>query len=326
MTSNPLFETGRHEVSTSAAKVAKAIGVDATTLFDRHAHGDWGDAPGWLQNDNRNAASLDQCSHTIRSHYRINDQLEFLVVTSRDRTRTKLILSSEFNAREVGIQEGYAAWAATYDFPNPLVRVEEPVVEAILAKLPPLSNAVDVGTGTGRLALMLARKGIAKVTGVDATPEMLSVARQSALKEGLANISFEQAVLGEESLPFDSGSVDLVTSGLMLCHLPNLRFAIVECVRLLRPGGRLLLSDFHPSTASFGWRTDFIDADGFFLLPNTRNTRQDYLDALTDAGCEILEVHDIALGGEPYGDLSEEAMRRRGWPPLCLVILASKPS
>jgi len=77
-------------------------------------------------------------------------------------------------------------------------------------------------------------------------------------------------------------------------------------------------------TSTFGWRTDHITPDGVFLLPNTPNTRADYLDALTEAGCTLLEVHDIALDGTPYGDVSEAAVKAKGMPPLCLVILAQK--
>ncbi len=324
MTASPLFAIGRREVSPAAAEAARAARIDPDTLFDRHERGDWGDAPEWLRRDNGNAALLEAHSHAIHSRYRLDAQREFMVVTARDRSRTRLLLATEFTPREVSVQEGYALWAATYDHLNPLVAVEEPVVEALLVALPPVASALDVGTGTGRLARKLAHRGIADVLGVDATPEMLAVARETAHREGLSNLRFELAALGDAPLPAAADSIDLLTCGLMLCHVPDLRAAIRECVRVVHPGGWLLLTDFHPATSAFGWRTDFISPDGVFLLPNTPNRREDYLNGLTEAGCRLLDVQDIALGSEPYGDVSEVVVKAKGLPPLCLVVLAQK--
>jgi ubiquinone/menaquinone biosynthesis C-methylase UbiE len=324
MGSAPLIEIGRREVTAAAAEAARAAGVPTDTLFDRHERGDWGDAPDWLRADNVRAALVERYSHAIRSHYKLGPECELIAVTARDRTMTRLMLARDLAPREVSVREGYSVWAATYDYVNPLVAVEEPVVDALLATLPPASSAMDVGTGTGRLAIKLARQGVGEVVGVDATPEMLAVARETCRREGLRGVRFELGLLGESPLPAADGSVDLVTCGLMLCHLPDLRAAIAECARVVRPGGRLLLSDFHPATSTFGWRADFINSDAIYLLPTTANTRQDYLDAVTAAGCRILDVRDIALDGSPYGDATPAAVAARGVPPLCLVILAEK--
>ena len=110
----------------------------------------------------------------------------------------------------------------------------------------------------------------------------------------------------------------------VVCHLPYLRDAIAECVRVVRPGGLLLLTDFHPATSAFGWRTDFISTEGIYRLPNPPHTREDYLEGLTGAGCSLLDVQDIAVGGQPYGEVSEARMEAKGWPPLCIIVLAQK--
>ena len=324
MRSTALFSIGRTEVSPAAIEVLSSRNIDPQNLFARHEHGDWGEAPDWLAGSNDNAAAVPTSFHAIRSPYELDDGCEVIVVTSTDRSRTRLMLASEFTAHELSVREGYALWADTYDFPNPLIAVEEPIVEAILSRLPPFDSVVDVGTGTGRLALELTRRGARQVRGFDATPAMLAVARRKAETEGLGGLEFAECRLGDSPLPVASSSVDLVTCGLMLCHLPDLRKAIAECVRVVRPGGWLILSDFHPAAVAFGWRTDVVTPDGVFRLPNCWSTREEYLGSLTDEGCEIVEVHDIGLGGEPYGELSEEAMSLKGLPPLCLVILARK--
>src|SRR5437899_1807808 len=102
---------------------------------------------------------------------------------------------------EVSTQKGYALWAASYDHENnALIAVEEPRVDALVAALP-MTAALDVGTGTGRHALKLARRGVT-VTAIDQSPEMLAVAQQAAFIEGLT-IDFQLASL-DDGLPFES--------------------------------------------------------------------------------------------------------------------------
>lgn len=324
MSMSPLFSPGACEVSAGAARVLAAAGIDPALFFTRHASGDWGEAPNWLRTDNDRAARLERHSHALCSHFTLDGQKELRIVTAPARSRSLLLLAEEYETREVSVRDGYALWAASYENPNPLIAVEEPVVERILAALPRVGAAIDVGTGTGRLARKLARDRAASVLGVDTTPEMLAVARTLAEQEGLHNLQFTQTELGREPLPAASDTFDLLTCGLMLCHLPDLRASVRECVRVVRPGGWLLASDFHPATQRFGWRTDFITPEARLLLPNTPNTRRGYLDAFTEAGCVIAEAHDIALDGAPYGDVSDTAIAAKNLPPLCLVVLARK--
>ncbi|MEZ4660681.1 MAG: class I SAM-dependent methyltransferase [Caldilineaceae bacterium] len=186
-----------------------------------------------------------------------------------------------------------------------------------------MTSAVDVGTGTGRHALRLAKQGI-DVVGVDENPDMLAVAQAKADAANVMNMRFIQAELGKEALPLPSSTFDLLTCTLMLCHLPNLKEAIADCVRVVRPGGYLLLSDFHPDAIAFGWRSAFPTPTTHYYFPTTAHTRQGYLDALTECGCALIDVQDFATDGQPCGDLSEEARMAKGGSPFCLVILAQK--
>ncbi len=87
--------------------------------------------------------------------------------------------------QEVSTQKGYAYWAASYDQENnALIAVEEVYMNSILTQLS-FKQVLDVGTGTGRHALKLARGG-ANVTAIDQSPEMLAVARRKAQDEGLS--------------------------------------------------------------------------------------------------------------------------------------------
>ena len=113
-----------------------------------------------------------------------------------------------------------------------------------LAAPAPGETVLDVGCGTGTLALALkARVGTGAVHGIDASPEMIDVAKEKAAKAG-SDIDFQVALI--EAIPFPDATFDLVTSSLMLHHLPDdlKRTGLDEIRRVLKPGGRFLALDF----------------------------------------------------------------------------------
>lgn len=119
------------------------------------------------------------------------------------------------------------------------------------AFIKPGDNVLDVGCGTGEVTLLAkTRAKDGKVYGIDPAPEMIAVARNKAARKGL-EIDFRVGVI--ESLPFTDASIDVVTSSLMMHHLPDdLKVrGLVEIYRALRPGGHLLIADFMRPTGSF---------------------------------------------------------------------------
>jgi len=100
-------------------------------------------------------------------------------------------------------------------------------------------EALDIGCGTGFLSLELAARGH-RVTGVDFAPAMLALARQKAAARG-ARIRFAKA--DAEALPYAAQSFDLALSRHLLWTLPHPESAIDEWLRVLRPGGRLVVVD-----------------------------------------------------------------------------------
>jgi ubiquinone/menaquinone biosynthesis C-methylase UbiE len=100
-------------------------------------------------------------------------------------------------------------------------------------------QALDLGTGTGSLAIGLAGQGL-EVTGLDIAPELLEVARQRADQTGLeATFVVGQA----EGTGFADSTFDLVTAGQCWWWFDTDR-AAAEATRILRPGGRLLIAAF----------------------------------------------------------------------------------
>lgn len=155
-------------------------------------------------------------------------------------------------------------WAGHYDlFVNLLLFGQEKAFRKNIirsAAIPSGAAVLDVGCGTGTLALM-AKEEVGeqgKVFGIDAAPEMIEVARQKSLQQN-GDVNFQQAVI--EALPFEDATFDVVLSSLMFHHLPTdlKKKGLAEIYRVLKPNGRLLIVDM-------GRPTNFLQHIGMTLM------------------------------------------------------------
>lgn len=114
-------------------------------------------------------------------------------------------------------------------------------------------RVLDVGTGPGYLARAASRLvgPDGSATGIDLSPEMIGRAHEMAAREGSAA---EFRVASVALLPFDDGSFDVVVSRLVFHHLTGelKGIALAEILRVLRPGGRLLIADMASRAATSG--------------------------------------------------------------------------
>ncbi len=117
---------------------------------------------------------------------------------------------------------------------------------ADLARVGPGSRALDVATGTGDLAVELARRG-AEVVGVDFSERMLELARAKA-----PGIRFESGNALE--LPYADGEFDAVTVGFGARNFDDLDRGLAELARVTRPGGRVVVLEITtPQRAPLSW-------------------------------------------------------------------------
>jgi len=142
-------------------------------------------------------------------------------------------------------------WASHYDIFSRLMGmgVNHPNSRMLieLAGIKPGDTVLDVACGTGNLTLTAqtyAGPG-GKVYGIDAAPEMIEFGKEKASRSGLAVI-FDVGLI--EKLDFPDGTFDVVISRLAIHHLPDdlKRKAFTEILRVLKPGGHLLIADFKP--------------------------------------------------------------------------------
>lgn len=139
-------------------------------------------------------------------------------------------------------------WARFYDLVTMLMSLgRAPAIRRMtveMAKVAPGEAVLDVGCGTGTLTIAAkARAGpTGQVYGIDASPEMIEVAREKAGKKG-ADVDFRVGLI--EDIPFPDGQFDVVLSSLMLHHLPDdvKRQGFQEIRRVLKPDGRFLAID-----------------------------------------------------------------------------------
>ena len=196
-------------------------------------------------------------------------------------------------------------------------------------------DVLDVGCGEGRFCRMLRDRG-AKVVGLDPTQALLSVARER-------DPSGRYVRGAGESLPFEDASFDVVVSYLSLLDIDDYRKAIQECVRVLKPGGRLVYGNLaaFATTTGKGWTEDeqgnklyfpidhYIDERAMVVewsgisVVNYHRPLSAYMSAFLDNGLILKEFVEPAPTLEQVAEHPNWEHDRR--VPYCMAMRWEKP-
>jgi malonyl-CoA O-methyltransferase len=211
----------------------------------------------------------------------------------------------------------YERWAPLYPptAHNPLMRAEQ---QAMVEHWPPVAGrrALDLACGTGRYSRLLAEADADQVVAMDFCLPML---RQVSTAGRVCG--------GMMQLPFANQAFDVVISGLALGHAANIHAWMGEVSRVLKSGGILLYSDFHPEAARAGLPRSFKDQnDHTWAVPHHRYDVAAQRAAAAAAGLVVEVVREVRVGfelQEPFPN-SDAFYRRWNGLPVVLVVRARK--
>jgi SAM-dependent methyltransferase len=213
------------------------------------------------------------------------------------------------------VREVFAAAAGRYAIGNPLLILEREETEGLI---PPLSgkDVLDLGAGRGHYASLAQARGARRAVGLDFTPEMV------------LGMSATGVVGDAQRLPFRSGSLDVVVAALVMSYLPDRRRALAEVVRVLRPGGVLVLSDLHPIASERGWSRTFAGRFGERLVLAAKPASLSELCEAIDAAGLTMDAHAEPVIDERLRPEFRRAGRRDfealAGTPLLLLLRARK--
>jgi ubiquinone/menaquinone biosynthesis C-methylase UbiE len=159
-----------------------------------------------------------------------------------------------------------------------------------LASLKAGETVLDLGSGAGFDCFLAANKvgKTGRVIGVDMTPEMLDKARKNTREGGYANVEFR---LGEiENLPVADTSVDIIISNCVINLAPDKKRVFNEAFRVLKPGGRLMVSDIVLMKPLPDAVQKSVEA--YVGCIAGASLKNDYLDAIKAAGFRDVKVVD----------------------------------
>ena len=174
-----------------------------------------------------------------------------------------------------------------------------------MASLRPGEVVVDLGSGAGLDVFLASPKvgPLGKVIGIDMTPEMIERARRNAAKSGLTNVEFHLAQI--EALPLPADSADCVVSNCVLNLVPDKRRAFAEIFRILKPGGRVAISDMAlkqplPAELAAEFYAYIGCVAGAILI-------EDYRAGLQATGFEAVQIIDSGADLNAYAKLADGA-------------------
>ena len=187
-------------------------------------------------------------------------------------------------------RSAYRLWAPSYSTENAVSAVEERLVRAMT---PSLADArlLDAGCGTGRRLLAADAKS---AIGIDLSEDMLAFARRTCPPA-------MRFVAGDvRAMPLANAGSDVTWCRLVIGHLPECAPAYRELARVTAPGGRVIVTDFHPEAYAAGHRRTFRAGGVVHEVEHYLHRLEDHFAAATDAGLHPEEVVHGSISADEW--------------------------
>lgn len=188
-----------------------------------------------------------------------------------------------------GVVKGYDILASEYDtMPNVVIDSEENDFYKLIGNVKN-KKILDVGCGTGRYSIPLAKKG-AEVEGIDISPGMLRKARRKVKRKNL-KIKFKKS--GMTNLPYEDNSFDLVISSLAIDHVKDFDKAIKEMTRVCKNKGHIIISTIHPSI--YYKKAQFETTKRMIVINKYPRSIAEFVETLNKNGALIKKIKEIKI-------------------------------
>lgn len=205
---------------------------------------------------------------------------------------------------QVSPLEGYRLWSQTWESdPSAIVALESRWLEPWLTDLRG-KVVVDLSCGVGRWLTFAKAKG-ATALGMDLCWEMLAQAQK---KRGVPG---NLAQADTRHLPLADGCADVALCALSLGHISPMESAVSELARIVRQGGSLLISDFHPEAIRRGWKRTFRSDGQTYEIETHLYSTELLMECASRRGLVLEEMVEPC-----FGEPEKEIFERAGKPEL----------
>lgn len=204
-----------------------------------------------------------------------------------DRLTLSAMRDGTFNTNvHIGYWDSPDSWATVEEAMD---RLTDVFIERLRADAS--SHVLDLGCGVGGPGLRLADRTGARVTGISISEEQINTANRLAVEAGLADrTTFQHA--DAMRLPFENDSFDAVMALESICHMPDRQQVFTEVARVLRPGGRIVLTDIFERYPRKTVRHPGIDKFCRDLMSTTADI-DDYTALLHRSGLRLRALLDV---------------------------------
>jgi ubiquinone/menaquinone biosynthesis C-methylase UbiE len=204
-----------------------------------------------------------------------------------------------FHRRDTDPEAAYNLWAESYGSQpdNLMLALDEEVISGLLNHINIKNKIIaDVGCGTGRHWKKILDNEPKKLVGFDVSAEMLKMLKQK----------FPQAetyrIINNKLPELENESCDCIISTLTIAHIQNAEEAITEWNRVLKPGGRMIITDYHPLALAKGGKRTFRHNDHTVAVQNYVHGLENLKNITRQLGLQVLRSIEKSIdeSAKPY--------------------------
>lgn len=222
------------------------------------------------------------------------------------------------SAKETEPASAYNLWAASYDSQpdNLMLALDEQLFSGLLKNVDVHNKIVaDIGCGTGRHWQKIMDKKPKKLIGFDVSKGMLQI-----LQQKFPNAE-THLLINDELQGLQNESCDLVFSTLTIAHIKNINKAIAEWCRILKPGGDMIITDYHPAALSKGGKRTFSYNRKTVAVKNYIHTIESLKDIAQQLGLQQIHLVEKSIdeSAKPYYEKQNALTVFEAWKGMLII-------